>query len=283
MSLPPGVPPSDWRGFGRGLPLPAWRFYAQVPSTQDIAQEWARRGASEGCLVYAEHQTQGRGRGGRRWITPPGQALAFSLIVRPLPQEAAYLSRLPGWAALGVARALEGFGLQPRIKWPNDILLGGRKVAGVLVESTWAEGPVPAFVVVGIGLNVYRGSVPPEPLAFPATCLEEHWQHPIPRPRLLARLWHELFRWRYRLAQPLLLQAWEERLAYRGHPVLVRYRGESIRAVLLGLTQEGFLRVRTSAGEERVFTTVEQLRPLVPPSSRAQRLVQGPAHEPPAS
>ncbi|MGC8855748.1 MAG: biotin--[acetyl-CoA-carboxylase] ligase, partial [Anaerolineae bacterium] len=137
------------------LPLGELRYYASIRSTNDEALAWATEGATDLSLVIADEQTAGRGRAGRKWYTPAGAALAFSLILRPSPAEQTHLSRIVGLAAVSLAFSLEQSGLHPRIKWPNDILLQDRKVAGILVETIWT-GEQADCVVIGIGVNVLR-------------------------------------------------------------------------------------------------------------------------------
>jgi BirA family biotin operon repressor/biotin-[acetyl-CoA-carboxylase] ligase len=122
-----------------------------VPSSNHVAAERARAGAPEGLLVVADHQTVGRGRLDRVWETPAGVAVTFSLVLRPdVPARSwPWLPLLTGHV---VAKALVGLGFDARVKWPNDVLIGGRKVAGILVERVeTATGPA---AVVGVGINV---------------------------------------------------------------------------------------------------------------------------------
>ncbi|MBF0369293.1 MAG: biotin--[acetyl-CoA-carboxylase] ligase [Magnetococcales bacterium] len=130
-----------------------YRFYGKTGSTNDLAVQLARGGAGEGTVVVADRQTQGRGRLGRVWSSPPGINLYFSLVLRPPlePRFAAQLTLLAG-LALGEAITLAGVsGIT--IKWPNDLLLGGRKLGGILTEMD-AEPDRVRFVVVGVGVNV---------------------------------------------------------------------------------------------------------------------------------
>ena len=261
-SAPPlTAPPLAWRAALDPLPLPAWRYYARVGSTNDVARAWAQQGAAEGCLVLAEAQTAGRGRRGRAWHTPAGRALALSLVVRPLPGEEAHLNRYAAWAALAMVLALEGYGVPARLKWPNDLLLHGRKIGGVLAEATW-QGNRPRAVVVGLGLNVLRGSAPrPEAVDYPAGDLESLTGRRLPRPALVAAFWRRWAWWRPHIGRPAFVHAWEARLAWRGRAVEVRPpAGEAVRGVLLGLTPEGGLRVRTAEGE-RVVHHAATVRP----------------------
>jgi len=236
------------------LPLPAWRFYPVTASTNDEALAWAALGAPEGSVVVAETQTSGRGRAGRRWLSHPDAGLAFSVIARPLPGEALHLSRFTAWGAVALAEALEEvYGVRAQVKWPNDVLLHGRKIAGVLAEAVW-EGDSPVAVVVGIGLNLAPESVPPaEAVDFPAGCVADAVGHPPPRWPTLAALLRHMLAWRYRLRSRAFLRTWERRLAYRGQMVRA---GETV-GVLAGLDARGGLRLRLPTGEERTLFALD--------------------------
>ncbi len=121
----------------------------------DVARALAAAGASEGLCVVAETQTAGRGRLGRAWYSPPGAALYFSLLLRPaLPAtQAGWLSMLAALAVLDGAAEILGPTGALALKWPNDVLLSGRKLAGILIETA-LSGPVLEHVIVGVGLNV---------------------------------------------------------------------------------------------------------------------------------
>lgn len=126
--------------------------YDHVESTNDLAREFAERDEAEGLVVFANKQRAGRGRMGRQWLVPPGTSLQFSILLRP-PLAPQYAARLMPMAALAVVRALESeLNLQPTLKWPNDVLLNGKKVCGILTESS-IVGANLAYVVMGIGLN----------------------------------------------------------------------------------------------------------------------------------
>src|SRR5512144_1769195 len=141
------------------LPLGGIRYFDTIGSTNTEALAWATSGAKDLSLVIAEEQTAGRGRLDRKWYTPRGAALAFSLILRPTAEEKPFLTRTVGLAALAIADALRTRGLVAQIKWPNDVLLDGCKVAGILVESVWSGEEVDC-VVIGVGINVLKGAVP---------------------------------------------------------------------------------------------------------------------------
>ena len=149
------------------------RYFDSIGSTNDEALAWAAAGARDLSIVIADEQTQGRGRLDRKWFTPKGSGLAFSLILRPSATLRPHLSRTVGLAALSIAESCSGLGLAPRIKWPNDILLNGKKTAGILIETVWSGDDVDSLVI-GMGINVHKASVPPaELLQFPATSLED--------------------------------------------------------------------------------------------------------------
>lgn len=148
--------------------LPGWvseiRFLPETDSTNLRATAWAVEGAASGSMVIADFQSAGRGRLGRTWTAPAGSSLLFSIVLRPG-------SGTDRWplislaAGVAVCECLAGFGLKPALKWPNDVLLGDRKVAGILAE---AAGGV---VILGIGVNVGRVEFP-ENIASTATSLE---------------------------------------------------------------------------------------------------------------
>lgn len=147
------------------------RRLAETESTNDVARDWALAGAPEGAVVVADKQTRGRGRRARLWDSPAGVGLYASFILRPdwPAADAAQLAILGGLAAF---HALELAGVQNlRIKWPNDILAGGRKICGVLVEPRVGAERI-EFAVVGIGINVghTREDFPPELRPFATSC-----------------------------------------------------------------------------------------------------------------
>ena len=160
------------------LPLGSIRYFDSIGSTNDEALAWAANDARDLSLVVANEQTAGRGRLDRPWFTPPSSALAFSLILRPTADEKPHLSRIVGLAALSIADTIGMLGLAPQVKWPNDILLNGRKAAGILIELVWSGEDVDC-VVIGIGVNVAKQAVPStDILRFPAISLE----HVLKRP-----------------------------------------------------------------------------------------------------
>ena len=232
------------------LPLGGLRYYDTVGSTNDEALTWALQGAADLSLIIADEQTRGRGRMDRKWFTPPQSALAMSLILRPSRSERAHPARTTGLLALSLADSLRKLDLKPEIKWPNDVLLSGRKVAGILVETTWI-GEEPDAMVLGMGVNVLNASVPPaDQLLFPATSIETELGHPVERIELLRDILVNVIGWRPKLDTDAFLDAWEESLAFRGQQVEVGAGSENtVVGELIGLNPDGSLRLREEHGK----------------------------------
>src|SRR6185295_4186783 len=210
-----------------------------VDSTQRHAAALAADGAADGTAVVAETQTQGRGRRGRVWQDAPGASLLVSVVLRTsLPP--ARLPTLSIAAGVAVAEALHAeAGLDARLKWPNDVLVGGRKIAGVLLER---RGDA---VILGIGINVTRDAIPSE-LAERATSIADEGGSPD-REALLA-----IGRWRARLErdgfEPVRAQ-WMAQTGMLGRPVTV----EGVAGTALGIDTDGALLVQTETGPTRVL------------------------------
>lgn len=260
------------------LALGPIRYFAQIGSTNAEALRWADAGAPDLALVVADEQTAGRGRQGRRWFTPPGAALAFSLVLRDPPGEdpsvgrdvSGKLARLTALGALAVSQALQqAYNLTGQIKWPNDVLLAQRKVCGILVEAQWLGGRLSA-AVLGIGINVSPASVPAgQELIYPATCVEAVVGREVNRWQLLRAVLESLLSWRDLLGSPEFLHTWEQRLAFKGQQVYI-YTGTAAQGrpdhqgVLVGLDSGGCLKIRTQTGELRSLCSGElRLRPSV--------------------
>jgi BirA family transcriptional regulator, biotin operon repressor / biotin---[acetyl-CoA-carboxylase] ligase len=267
-----------------GIRLGTVRYYERLGSTNDEAAAWAEQGAPDLALVVTDEQTAGRGRSGRKWITPPAVGLAFSLVLRlaEKEREALALPRLTALGALAVADALEtAYGLPALIKWPNDVLIQRRKVAGVLAEAHW-NGADLAALILGIGINIAPASISAvsrrEPqLRFPATSVEDCLGRPVDRLEVLAAVLEKLVEWRKRLASPEFLLAWEESLAFRGEWVQI-FPGDSrgkdglpanleglppplLEGQITGLAPDGCLVLRSRSGDS-VTVRVGEVRLL---------------------
>jgi BirA family biotin operon repressor/biotin-[acetyl-CoA-carboxylase] ligase len=241
----------DERSLNRSLsdlPLGGIRFLESTGSTNDEALTWAAAGAADCSVVIAEEQLAGRGRLDRKWFTPRGSALAFSIVLRP--SATSPLARAPGLAALSIADACSGIGLEPRIKWPNDVLLGGKKIAGILIETVW-HGERSDAQVIGIGINVCRESVPSAALLnYPATSIEDQLGRRPDRESLLRQILQAFITRRSQINSDSFLQTWEALLAFRGERVQVQAKDEqSLVGDLIGLAPDGSLRLRGEKGE----------------------------------
>lgn len=229
----------------------AMRWYSDVPSTNDIAAEWAERGASEGCVVVADSQSAGRGRQGRGWASPAGAGLYVSTVLRPTDRALPLLTIAAG---LGLAEGIQAAtGLSAELKWPNDVFMSGRKVAGVLAEAT--SSPAGTCVVLGFGINVSIAVYPPE-VAKLATSLEQQRGEPVSRGRVLAECLSALARRYLDLADGrggAVLDAWRGRAsATVGRRVRWSEAGGHRAGVVDGIDDAGALVVRTEAGTTRV-------------------------------
>jgi BirA family transcriptional regulator, biotin operon repressor / biotin---[acetyl-CoA-carboxylase] ligase len=243
------------------LPLGDLRYFARIDSTNNEAVHWADQGAPDLSLVVADEQTAGRGREGRHWFTPPAASLAFSLVMKTFEsagnlETSQILSRLTGLGALAVSEALSSdFGLTAEIKWPNDVLLERRKIAGVLAEAHWIGEHLSA-VVLGIGINVAPGSVPPDgKVIFPASCVETVLGRPVERLELLRAILTHLLAWREKMGQASYLQAWEQRLAFRNEwvNIVTGQETQSDTVQIIGLDVHGGLIVKDQSGKSLVL------------------------------
>ena len=226
------------------IPLGDVKYFDSIGSTNNEALAWATSDAKDLSVVIADEQTAGRGRLDRKWFTPKGTALAFSLILHPTAEEKPYLTRMVGLAALAVVDALQTRGLIDQIKWPNDVLLNGRKVAGILVESVWSGEEVDCLVI-GIGMNILKGAVPPNALLqFPATSLEESLGPDVEREEILHDILAGIIALRPHIGSDSFIASWEKVLAFRGEQVQVEEGdGNQITGRLLGLEYDGSLRL----------------------------------------
>jgi BirA family biotin operon repressor/biotin-[acetyl-CoA-carboxylase] ligase len=248
------------------------RYFEQIGSTNDEAAKWCNAGAEHLALVIANEQTCGRGRAGRRWFTPSGAALAFSLILRHQVAASSsapfLLSRLTALGALAISQALrDNYGLKAQIKWPNDVLLARRKTAGVLAEAHW-QGETLSAVILGLGINITPASIPPDQeLAFPATCIEHHIDHPIAREEMLERILANLLHLYQNLEAPEFLSLWQDSLAFVGEETTILDSAGSTlyRGHILGLDELGQLKLLIDNGEILALHTGEvHLRPANP-------------------
>jgi len=239
--------------------------FKETASTNDVVERLARDGAKEGVVVFAESQTKGRGRLGRKWHSPAGQGLYFSVLLRPKlrPVEATQLTVV---AATALVRAIEAATtVRPVIKWPNDLLVGGRKIAGVLTELS-AELDTIKHLILGIGLDVNQTAKDFAPeIREVATSLRIAGGESVSRPELATRILRELDRDYARICGggfEGLADEWEARCTTIGQNVAIRIGERILKGRAESLDADGALLIRTQHGRlERIIggdVTVEK-------------------------
>ena len=222
----------------------------ETSSTNHVALNLARQGAPEGTLVVADAQSAGRGRLGRAWLAPPGTSLLFSVIFRPPSGPPAFQTVMA--VALGVVRGIAAeTGLQASLKWPNDVLLNGRKAGGLLAESE-AQNGLPGFMVVGVGLNVnfYTRSVSGIPAE--ATSLLEVLVREVDRCALMRRILQAVDEEYTQLRRGVSPHPrWLEALATLGKEVVVKLGKAQVRGRAERADEDGALWVVEAGGTHR--------------------------------
>ena len=214
-------------------------YYQQLPTTMDAAREEAHSGTADGTVVVAGEQTAARGRLKRTWLSPHGN-LAFSVVLYPEKEQ------LPGLimvSSLAVAAGIESVtGRKASIKWPNDVLVDGKKVSGILIESSLQAGRVD-YVVIGIGINVNL-----DPANFPeitptATSLSIEAGHKVSRPELLRGVLTEMERL-YLAPHKTVFDQWRDRLVTLGREVRVTSGESTIDGIAESVEPDGTLLLR---------------------------------------
>jgi BirA family biotin operon repressor/biotin-[acetyl-CoA-carboxylase] ligase len=222
------------------------RHYPATPSTMDAAKQAIREGVREGTVIIADCQTAGRGRLGREWLSPPQSSILLSIILYPLPEQ---LPRLTIAACLAVAKSIEKVsGLEPTIKWPNDVLIAGKKVSGILIESD-AHGDRVNYAIVGIALNVNFDPTSIPEISETATSLKQILGREVSRREVLIVLLDE-FEALYsalRHGEPIDRE-WRRRLETLGKNISVRCGDEIQEGVAEGVDEDGNLLLRHSDG-----------------------------------
>jgi BirA family biotin operon repressor/biotin-[acetyl-CoA-carboxylase] ligase len=227
-----------------------WHFF-RTDSTNRVAFDLGHAGEPEGAVVVAEEQTAGRGRAGRAWHSERGTGIYVTLLLRPrlAPVQAPLLTMMAGISAQTAVAAVTG--LTVDLKWPNDLLIGGKKVGGILTEMH-AEPTLVKFVIVGIGLNVNQETFPGE-LGAMGTSLRAETGKMHSRMEVLARLLREFendYNRLLREGSAGVVRRFEEVSSYaRGKKVCVVTGAETFSGITAGLTPEGLLRVERGNGE----------------------------------
>ncbi len=233
------------------------RVFQNTTSTNDIVEKLARDGVAEGAVVFAESQSLGRGRLGREWVSPAGKGLWFSILLRPklAPQA---VTKLTIASAIALARAVRNTThLNPEIKWPNDLLLAGKKISGVLTELT-AELDHVKHVILGIGINVnMTESDFPKTLRSTASSLRIQSGRLIDRPEFAAEVLRQLNHDYKRVTEGCFFdvaEEWENISCTLNRDVQIQVGDRTIKGRAENLDQDGALLVRTQHGHlERII------------------------------
>ncbi len=231
----------------------SFTFLDSCPSTNSIATLLAQSGAPNGAIVITDFQSAGRGRSNSRWVAFPGRGLTFSLILRDYPGDLVPLFSLV--TGLGVVEALKKELPDTKLKWPNDILIEGRKTGGILCESRW-EGANAAYTVIGIGLNVNeRHSVFPSEIRKEVTSLSIRAGHMFNRETLLANLLNRLDVIYHALQsgeKEAILSRWSDLCFHLDKEVEIRSAKTSVKGKFLGVDLRGHARIDTKEGEKSI-------------------------------
>jgi BirA family transcriptional regulator, biotin operon repressor / biotin---[acetyl-CoA-carboxylase] ligase len=259
------------------------RWVARTGSTNSDVMALARDGAGEGVVLVADHQDQGRGRQGRRWVVPAGSSLLVSVLLRPPAALAGAVTMVAGVALAEAVEDQTGWS-GAELKWPNDLLVGERKLAGILAEADWPPGitasggwRAPAAhdrlaVVVGLGVNVNwppagDGAGVPDEVAEVATSLNHLVGREVDRVGLLAALLRRLEQHYTALVRDrsaaTVLDVWRQRSATLGRRVRVDLGADDVEGTAVDVTHDGHLVVETLEGQRRTFAAgdVVHLRP----------------------
>jgi len=236
--------------FGRRL-----YTFESITSTNDVAYRLAERGEPEGTVVIAEEQRAGKGRAGRRWYSPKGQGLWFSIILRP-PLRAIQSFLITCLGAISVVEAVEEYlHVVPNVKWPNDLMLADKKFGGILSELS-TQGDDIEFAILGIGINVnvdFRGA--DEEIQRTATALRWALGREVPRVPLLQAILQKIERFYplLRGAPEKLMACWKSHCSTLGKMVLVQTRNDRIEGIAMDIDSRGGLILQGSAGLQTIY------------------------------
>jgi len=220
-------------------------YYPSVTSTNEVARQEAQRGASEGTVIIADEQTVGRGRKKRAWLSPRG-SIALSIVLYP---SIVHLPSLIMVASLAVAHSIESAtGLKPQLKWPNDVLIRGRKVCGILIESG-VKGRKVDYAAVGIGININLRMADFPEISTIATSLSAELGREIPLEHFIRCLLIEVERL-YLDSQSgeAIFQQWRSRLVTLGRRVQVSYGETKQEGIAESVAEDGSLLLRSPGG-----------------------------------
>lgn len=257
--------PQNFSVMAERIGLPAYRYFDSVNSTNLEGLSWLKQGGPDGAIVFADHQSAGRGRFERQWITNPGSAIAVSILIHPTEDEQQYPALFSPLAGLALATVLrEKYDIKAEIKWPNDVLINHQKTAGILSEASW-DGTSISGLVVGCGINILAESIPAVgELKFPATCIQAHVKKRLDRFELLEAYLETFFRLRKTLTTTNFINQWEKILAFRGEKVYIKGNDSSIKfsGTIIGIAPDGDLKLLTAGNQiETISAGDVHLRP----------------------
>jgi BirA family transcriptional regulator, biotin operon repressor / biotin---[acetyl-CoA-carboxylase] ligase len=233
------------------------RYYDRIDSTNTKARELAASGCPKGMLVLADEQTSGKGRLGRRWHSPPGTGIYASFVIRPdlHPSQAPQITAV---AALAVLRALKTMtGMDAKIKWPNDIVAGDRKLAGIMTEMS-ADMDRINWIVAGIGINVNNAEFPPE-IAMQSTSVRLLTGNTFSRVQVLLTMCHELEDLLNQLENDFrpILEEYAGSSAVMDKPVVIQLHDTKINGIVKGFDTDGALILETEDGQRKRIVSGE--------------------------
>jgi BirA family biotin operon repressor/biotin-[acetyl-CoA-carboxylase] ligase len=228
--------------------------FETIDSTNACAKLLGEAGTEEGCVVTSDFQTSGRGRQGRSWVANPGENLLLSFLIRPTVSTGS-AGLLTLFASVAIARAVEKeIGRPVECKWPNDLLLNGRKISGILLENTFQHEAL-AYSVIGAGINVNQREFPEE-IADRATSLAREHKTTLDRKHLFQTILKEmdlLYKDVRNGNFSLVTKEWAKRCTMFGHPVTVAEHDQTISGIALRLNDDGGLVLETPHGTRTIY------------------------------
>ena len=229
-------------------------YLTSTTSTMDVARSEAEADAPEGTIVIAEEQTAGRGRFGRAWLSPAGKNIYVTVILRPA---AKLLRRLSMLTPLAVSLAIEAAtGMTAQIKWPNDVLMSGRKASGMMIETEFS-GAEPRYALVGIGVNVNYDIDPESEIAGIATSVKQELGRETPREPIFAALLNHMENLYEQEDAEAVRAAWKSRLETLGRDVRLNFHGEIHKGLAEDVDAEGSLILLRPDGSRQTFEAGE--------------------------
>lgn len=241
-----------------------YRYLKSTGSTNADGLAWLADGAPDGAFIFADHQSAGRGRSDRKWVTNPKSSIAVSVILRLNQSEKERIQLFSALAGVAVALTLRNtYEIPAMIKWPNDVLINNQKTAGILTEADW-DGQNLNGIVIGVGINILPDAIPPaSAIQFPATCVQNHATRPVNRYQILGLFLQNLFQLRKEISKPSFLNQWENLLAFRNETVYIKENDVTIFiGTLSGIESNGDLRLISKEGMIKKFTAGDvHLRP----------------------